>query len=107
MWICLSDGFLSIVEDTKKPGNLLVRARKRKHLQNFAECKIEETPERDYRWRTTLPKKIVAQLVAERLLSLDYSNFKSTVFDLDLHDMYETWWQDAVDYQDDQLSSVA
>ena len=35
MWIFTSGGFVSIVENYKQPGFLLVRAREKEHLREF------------------------------------------------------------------------
>ena len=101
MWLCLNDGFLSIVHNEKKPGTLLVRARSRKHLQAFCgkQWKITVTPNRDYRFRAVLPAGIVSQIVAQRVLEIDYGNFKDSVEDDRLHDMYALWWGDHHKYQ--------
>lgn len=100
MWICFNDAFVSIVTDNQKPGNMLVRARSRAHLANvFPKRKITETTKSDYRWRVSVPKAEIAKLVAERITAIDYDNFKDSVREPRLHDMYATWWQDHYRYQ--------
>ncbi len=60
MWVFLPEGFVSIVADRSDPsgGRLLVRARRREHLEAFLggpEERIEENPSADYRWRAWVP----------------------------------------------------
>jgi len=53
VWIFTTAGFLSVVTDGQRPGNLLVRARARKDIETFAAAAEApaplETPNRDYR----------------------------------------------------------
>jgi hypothetical protein len=100
MWICLNDGFVSVVADPEIPGNLLVRARSAKHLKALApEVRITKTPKRDYGWRVSLPADIVASIIANRVVEIDYDNFKDSVKERKLHRMYEMWWGDHFRYQ--------
>lgn len=99
MWVCFNDGFVSIVEDRERPGNLLVRARRRVHLTRFAPRKITRSADRDYMWRASLPADWVAKVIAENVAAIDYGNFKSSVRDRELHDMYALWWGDHVKLQ--------
>jgi hypothetical protein len=88
MWIFCKSGFLSIVEDQFAKGKLLVRARVEDDMSNFVSLldeisgtghRIEETPERDYRFRTTANQEVVAQAIFEIVSSIDYGNFKNSV----------------------------
>lgn len=98
MWICANDGFVSIVQVHDKPDMLLVRARRREHLAAFigtnSPSPVEVTPGRDYRFRAVLPRSAVAEILAGRVLGIDYGNFKDSVKDARLHRMYSTWWAD-------------
>jgi hypothetical protein len=103
MWICLNDGFLSIVKGGPHKGQLLVRARKRSHLAAFlgpsnAEA-ITYTPERDYHWRAYMPASLIADLLRRRLRDLSYDNFKDSVSENALHNMYAAWWSNHLRYQ--------
>ena len=111
MWICLNDGFLSIVQIDDNPGMLQVRARKRSHLESFLrgssfERNIFRTPDRDYHWRVSLGRSTVVELLERQVLGIDYSNFKASVQDPRLHDMYATWWSDHERYQRREHSSA-
>lgn len=91
MWLQTVFGALSINCADTEPGSgvldpdtLMVRARRREHLEllrgavpALAEFAIVETPRGDYRWRIIAPKAVVAQVVAELVLRVDYPNFKS------------------------------
>src|SRR5262249_35823704 len=96
MWICLNDGFLSIVKDRAYQGHLLVRARRKQHLGCFlgSEEGIKHTPMRDYAYRISLPKEKVVELLAKKIREIEYGNFKDSVGNDGLHDMYAAWWGD-------------
>ena len=49
MWICLNDAFVSAVQDRNDPSRLIVRGRKKGHLQSlFSGREILLTREADY-----------------------------------------------------------
>lgn len=101
MWLCLNDGFLSVVEDFHNPQNLLVRARDATSIPNIfgAEYSVEVTPNNDYRYRASIPRGVVAKVVATRLVDINYGNFKNSVGDDDLHDAYSKFWEVMYKYQ--------
>jgi hypothetical protein len=37
---------------------------------------------------------VVARRLAQQVEAIDYGNFKSSVRDRELHDMYTLWWGD-------------
>lgn len=92
MWIAFPTvGWLSIVAARKgpEPGQpvdskrLMVRARSRKHLENFcashprlAGLPILETPNGDYAFRVIAPKLVVAAALAALAKSVTYTNVK-------------------------------
>lgn len=93
MWICFNDAFVSAVQDDRRPNMLKVRARKREHLETlFPGRKIYKTPKADYAFRVFVTKKAFAKLVARRVLEIDYKNFKDSVVDNDLHNLYFDFW---------------
>lgn len=92
MWIFLNDAFFSIVEDDK-PGRLLVRSRFSSDITNvFPEAKVRRTPDRDYLYRTSLPRKEVEDAIANEVSRINYSNFKDSVEDDKRHTLYERVW---------------
>lgn len=94
MWIYLSDSYLSIVEYRDDPTQLLVRARCPGDLERVfgPEISVAETPTHDYRYRTVLPRQRVAEVLADRVLAINYPNFKNSVREHDRHDAYFSAW---------------
>lgn len=103
MWICLNNAFLSVTEDNNDPTRLMVRSRNPEHLRAVfgPGVKIIVTPERDYHYRTFIDRKEFAALMASKIEDIDYGNFKDSVEDKDLHDMYLDFWQTHFWYQQD------
>lgn len=80
MWIFLSDAFISIVEDQRSAKRLLVRARLPGDLERvFPGARVKETPDADYRYRASVPRARVAEVIADSILEIDYPNFKASV----------------------------
>lgn len=101
MWLSLNNAFLSIVKDADREGHLLVRARVRKHLQRvFPGAPILTLKDRDYRFRVSVPREMVARMLVEKVEDLEYTNFKDSVKDEDLSRMYHLWWSDHRRLQD-------
>jgi hypothetical protein len=99
MWLAFNNAFVSVVQDKENNPNgkyLLVRARKRKHLQRMLgkSAKIVETPNRDYRWRARVKRDTLSWIMDWHCQNLTYTNFKDSVKEHDLHDMYANWWSD-------------
>jgi hypothetical protein len=96
MWVFLNDGFLSIVQPKKQtPGQdiLCVRARKEGHIQAvFGDVEVIKTPKADYLYRAFIPRAVVAQIIAQRLRNLAYSNFKDSIPDDEYHDACAEVW---------------
>ena len=95
MWLFLNDGFLSVVADKYNPSRLMVRARRKQDLLNIfgAGIEVTETTHSDYRWRTFVERDTMKQLMTQRLDAVDYTNFKNSVRDSELHDLYLDFWQ--------------
>ena len=107
MWVMMTDGFVSIVEDRNHKDRVLVRARKKSHLVEFLRherFEICHTPTADYHWRASLTKVAVGVLLMERAMSIDYDNFKAAAkkVDPDLADAYGDVWATMYDYQTEQ-----
>lgn len=94
MWICLNDGFVSAVQHNDDCDLLVVRARNRNHLVSIfgADASISESSTSDYRYRVIESKREFAKIVSERIMQIDYGNFKNSVADDDLHDLYADFW---------------
>ena len=105
MWLFLNDAFLSIVIDRDDPDRLLCRSRARGDLEAlFGDVDVIETPSRDYRFRVSLPRSRVASAVSNRVLALDYDNFKSSVPEADRHDCYLKVWTSMLNFQEKRLA---
>jgi hypothetical protein len=100
MWICFNDAFISAVQDRRRPSRLVVRARKRKHLERlFPGKRIAATPDADYAYRVSISKKSFARKVVSRISAINYDNFKDSVSDAELHDLYLKFWSQHWQYQ--------
>lgn len=102
MWLCFNDAFLSVVQLDQDPKVLMVRARSHKHLQNvFGNVhKIHITPENDYRYRIYINRQELMSILEARVWNLNYSNFKDSVQENKLHNMYTEFWYLHKIYQD-------
>jgi hypothetical protein len=100
MWLCLNNAFVSVV--ASDDGRLMVRARNKKHLRAlFPKAKVLKTPFNDYRFRVIVSRKRFAKLIASRVENIDYTNFKDSVGDLELHNLYLKFWRLHFAYQAD------
>jgi hypothetical protein len=70
MWIAHTEGRLSIVAHREGPEVLLVRARRDvTHIW----------PDADYRYRASISREMVADVIADMLINMEYDDFKSCV----------------------------
>ena len=103
MWIFLSDSFLSIVQKPDDQGMLTVRARIKGDIEAvFPDAKVTEGAGTDYRFRAKVPREVVAKVMFDRVMVLDYSNFKSSVKNRKRHDAYMDAWVAMYRYQEKQ-----
>src|SRR4051794_38523185 len=94
MWVCFNDAFVSAVQDKNDPDRLCVRARNRSHLEGlFRNAEIVTTPNADYACRVFVSKSEFVEIVTQRIFGIDYTNFKDSVCDDRLHDLYAEFWQ--------------
>lgn len=100
MWIMTNTGFLSIVAHRHLPDDLLVRARRAGEIESiFPNANISRTPDADYLFRAVISRLEVAEVMAQRIQSIDYDNFKDSVYDRKLHDAYFDTWSVMQRYQ--------
>jgi len=100
MWLTTTRGFYSVVEHRDNPEMVLVRGRKRAHLEALQElCEfplpdVSLDPKADYPFRMTVPKAVVARLAYEFVMNIDYPNFKSEAVKRDRQatDVYHSVW---------------
>lgn len=103
MWIFTKQGFISIKQHKDNPDQLLVRARVKGDLEKlFPGCTVVEGGGTDYRFRTTLGREYVADIINNRILDIDYPNgFKSSVDDHQRRaPHYFRIWEEMADMQD-------
>ncbi len=93
MWIFLSDSFLSIVQDKVNPRVLVVRARRPGDIEAvFPSAKVVTIDGRDYQFRTTLDREVVAQAMADEVRGIHHTNFKNSVSDHEYHQACSAVW---------------
>lgn len=109
MWICLNNGFVSVVADRDNSERLLVRARRKRDLENVLgkDSEIFEDPVADYRWRCFIGRSDFKKIVNQRIDAIDYPNFKNSVKDEDLHHLYTEFWTLHYRYQQADRSGDA
>jgi hypothetical protein len=100
MWIAFNDGFISAVQDGKDADRLVIRARRREHLERiFPDCEILTGLGTDYKYRIFVNKIKFATLLAQRAAEIDYANFKNSVEDAALHRLYNGFWRLHYEFQ--------
>jgi hypothetical protein len=93
-WIMLNDAFISIVKKDCPPGALLCRARREGDLEKVfgAGVKVVRDEAADYLFRAVIPVETIAAAIIERLSSIDYGNYKSSVKDPAFHRALMNVW---------------
>lgn len=95
MWLFLPNAFFSVVEDYSNKKNLMVRARFSGDIQSIFNVSAEHTPQNDYPYRASVPKEMVAQVVANNILRINYGNFKNQAED-DTSEQNKSAWIEAL-----------
>lgn len=104
MWVFTKHGFYSAV--SRKDGNIAVRARLKKHLEDLiqhylpSKPEIVTTKESDYRHRIIIPHDLWVEAISKIAKDIDYGNFKSEVYrtqgscdyETALHQIWETMY---------------
>lgn len=108
MWLVTTRGFYSVVADHHEDGHVLVRARVREDLEALADLipglDVEETPERDYRFRASVPRELWAAAAVALADEIDYPNFKNAVAERQGSERAGTYgrvWWTLLDLQED------
>jgi len=83
MWLVTTEGFVSIVQDHEDPTVLQVRARVPEDISaNFPGAEVFIAPGADYRYRARVPRKDVAEALADAVTKLAYtSHFKDVALE--------------------------
>ena len=82
MWIAMNDSFVSVVKDRTDADRVVVRARVKEDLVALFpdhQKDIVETEDSDYRFRLFLDQQYVAMTIEERVMGINYDNFKDSV----------------------------
>lgn len=83
MWVFTQDGFVSAVENSDKPGEMVVRSRDRASLELLSDLtgsEIVELQHRDYEYRVFVTKQDFANWLVSHVEEIDYSNFKNRLW---------------------------
>ncbi|MGE3550054.1 MAG: hypothetical protein AB7I29_09190 [Geobacter sp.] len=103
MWVFTNKGFVSIVQHYQDPDTLLVRARKRQHLEAlFPGYEVQETlTGKDYWYRVFTRRGDVARIIADQVQGIDYGNYKGSIppSEQAYHDACSAVWGVMYDYQ--------
>lgn len=100
-WLMFTDSFLSIVADPVRKDTLAVRARAKGDIERvFPKAKVVCIAGRDYAFRAHLPRKVVADAIAKRILDTPETNFKGSTREQDRHDAYYRCWGAMADLQE-------
>ena len=83
MWLVTTEGFISLVQDRDDPSVLQVRARVPEDISaNFPGAEVFVASGADYRYRARVPRKDVAEALANAVTRLDYtSHFKDVALE--------------------------
>jgi len=101
MWICLNNAFLSIVHKDCGPDELLVRARRKGDIEKiFPDAKVTRYTKSDYLYRAVVLKHMVKSAMYDQVMNIDYPNFKDSVDDPLLLDLYHDVWFVMIDAQE-------
>ena len=100
MWICFNDGFVSVVKDKLNIDELVVRSRRKEILEQlFPDNKITVLSVSDYKYRTYCSKENWSKIMVDRIEDIEYTNFKDSTTDKDLHNLYADMWMTHYQYQ--------
>jgi hypothetical protein len=109
MWVFLNDSFFSIVQDRNDENMVAVRARVEGDLERTfgGQHEVLETEDSDYRFRMFLNKEYVSNVMKEKVLSIDYDNFKDSINKKDINrkSYYTRVWAVMNDWQEKVFGS--
>lgn len=99
MWVQMNDGFISIVENRDNKDGVVVRARQPEILKKmFPDNELIVSDDSDYQYRVFAGKAEVAKLVHDRIMGINYDNFKNSVKDKKLANFYHAIWAKGLAY---------
>lgn len=105
MWIFMNDSFVSAVTIRDNPDSLKVRARFRQDLERlFPDKEILESTVTDYPFRCIVSKKEFADLMHDKIMNIDYGNFKDSARSRGRAKVYgEVWYEMLVAQQNSTI----
>lgn len=93
MWIFLPDSFISVVQKPGDTDTLTVRARIKGDIEAvFPQVKVVANKGTDYKYRARVPRQVVAQVLHDQVMGLNWGNFKGAVKDPKRHEAYMDVW---------------
>lgn len=93
MWLMLNTAFVSIVKKDCAADELMIRARRKGDIERiFPDAKVTRYTKSDYLYRAPVKTSVVIEAMKREVEAIDYSNFKDSVDDKDLHDAYLDVW---------------
>ncbi|GLX85074.1 hypothetical protein tloyanaT_13260 [Thalassotalea loyana] len=100
MWLMTTDGFISAVEHRNDPSVVMVRARKKEHLEQLTNRpdQIYSTTPSDYPWRIEITKEQLKTRLCVIADNIKYDNFKNAVPDHNYKRFLERVWFEGFGY---------
>ena len=93
MWIYLTEGAFSIVAHRDKPRHLLVRSRHPEAIERaFPYAAQYYITDADYPYRADILRSDVAEFISQRMVLMQYDNFKNTVDDMEYSKLLKATW---------------
>jgi len=109
MWVFLNDAFFSIVQHREDKDTVVVRARVEGDLEKAFgfQHEVTESEDSDYRFRIFLNKEYVSNVMKQKVLDVDYVNFKDSINKKDINrkSYYTRVWAVMNDWQEKVFGS--
>ena len=101
MWIFTTYGFISVVQHNSLEGYFQVKSRVVEPLEIlWPEMDIEVIDWADYRFRITIEKEKVFDILSKEIQNVNYTSFKNECYvDHDYHDVLVRVWNTMYNYQ--------
>ncbi len=93
MWIFTPTSFISVIQKPGQTETLTVRARIEGDIEAvFPNATVVANEGTDYKYRAVLPREDVAKAMADQVMAIDYSDFKSAIKDSNRHAAVMNVW---------------
>lgn len=93
MWVFLNNAFLSIVDKAEDKSKLVVRARRKGHIEAvFPGVMVTRNPSGDYLYRAFIDREAVAAAMQQAVMGITYPNFKNSIKDNVHHNAAHKVW---------------